>query len=197
MDLHVHQSSSVCDIPAGIPGDVPLVLTHLCRSPRYRALMRALHKLPLSSNHLEAAVVFATQARDFELKRAKPQILNPLSEHRAACMGCVLSAVGYLEANINEFFSDAAEEGVSDGVAATAVNLERLRRMWYSHTPKTNILDKYDLVLTLCDLPFFDKGAAPYQGAALLIRLRNTLTHFVPEWQPTAERPMRTGSSQP
>lgn len=146
--------------------------------------MSVSHKLPLSTDHLAASVVFATQAREFERGRLKPVVLHERSEHVAASIGCILSAVGYLEANINEFFSDAAEEGMSDGVAATPAVLERLRNVWHTTASKTTILDKYDIVLALCDLPTFEKGAAPYQGVAKLIKLRNALTHFVPDWQP-------------
>lgn len=146
--------------------------------------MTVSHKLPLSSDHLAAAVVFATQAREFEQGRLRPLVLHERSEHTAASIGCILSAVGYLEANINEFFSDAAEEGMSDGVAASPAVLQRLRSIRSTMASKTTILDKYDIVLALCDLPTFDKGAAPYQGVAKLIKLRNALTHFVPEWQP-------------
>ena len=146
--------------------------------------MTVSHKLPLSSDHLAAAVVFAAPAREFERGRLKPLVLHERSEHTAACIGCILSAVGYLEANINEFYSDAAEEGMSDGVAATPTVLQRLKSIRGTVASKTTILDKYDIVLTICDLPTFDKGAAPYQGVARLIKLRNALTHFVPEWQP-------------
>ena len=146
--------------------------------------MTVSHKLPLSTDHLAAAVVFATQAREFEQGRLKPLVLHERSEHTAAAMGCILSAVGYLEANINEFFSDAADEGMSDGVAASRPTLQRLTSIRSTMASKTTILDKYDIVLALCDLPTFDKGAAPYQGVAKLIKLRNALTHFVPEWQP-------------
>jgi len=34
-------------------------------------------------------------------------------------------------------------------------------------------------------VPTFEKGQTPYQGAALLMRLRNALTHFEPSWEPS------------
>lgn len=146
--------------------------------------MTVSHKLPLSTDHLAASVVFATQARDFERGRRERVVLHKRSEHTAASIGCILSTVAYLEANINEFFSDAADEGMSDGVAASQTVIARLRKVWNTTGSNTTILDKYDIVLALCDLPTFDKGAAPYQGVAKLVRLRNALVHFVPEWQP-------------
>jgi hypothetical protein len=150
--------------------------------------MSTRHKLPLSTSHLAAAVVFAVQAREFEQQRVTPLLLHPRSEHRAAAMGCILSAVGYLEANINEFFADAAE-GLSDGAADTPAVINRLRNIWNMDAARSSILDKYDIALSLCDLSPFNRGVAPYQGVALLIRLRNALTHFVPQWQPTGGAP--------
>lgn len=146
--------------------------------------MNVRHKLPLSTEHLAASVVFATQARELESGRMKPQVLHVRSELTAAALGCVMSSVAYLEANINEFFSHAVDEGHGEGLAKTPVVIERLRTAWQSSAGKTTILDKYDLVLGLADAPTFRKGASPYQGVAKLIRLRNALTHFVPEWQP-------------
>jgi hypothetical protein len=146
--------------------------------------MQISHKLPLSTDHLAAAVVFAVQTREFERGTAKPFVLHLSSEHQAAGIACVLSCVAYLEANINEFFSNAAEESVADGIAGTPTVIARLRSVWGTTASNVSILDKYDLVLALCDLPTFTKGTAPYQSAALLIRLRNTLTHFEPSWEP-------------
>lgn len=148
-------------------------------------ICRLSHKLPLSTDHLAAAVVFAVQARELERRVAKPLVLHSSSEHKAAGMACVLSSVAYLEANINEFVSNAADENVADGIAGTAVAITRLKGVWGTTASNVSILDKYDLVLALCDLPTFTKGTAPYQSAALLIRLRNVLTHFEPSWEPS------------
>jgi hypothetical protein len=95
----------------------------------------------------------------------------------------IFATVAYLEADINEFFADAAEEGATDGIANDPVVLARIRAAWGLEN-RSPVLDKYDLTLALCDQPTFDKGAAPYQAVALLIRLRSALIHFKPDWQP-------------
>jgi hypothetical protein len=146
--------------------------------------MHLRHKLPLSTEHLAASVVFATQARELESGRLKPQVLHVRSELTAAALACVMSSVAYLEANINEDISNAVDEGHGDGLIKDHLVIERLRTAWESSAGKTTILDKYDLVLALADVATFKKGANPHQGVAKLIRLRNALTHFVPEWQP-------------
>lgn len=147
-------------------------------------MKKVYHKLPLSVDHLEAAVLFATQARDFEHGRAKPHLFHPRSEHRTASIGCVLSTVAYLEASINEFFSDAADERVPERLAGGVAAIERFGKLWQLGASRSSILDKYDTALALCDRPVFSKGVAPYQPVALLVKLRNALTHFVPEWEP-------------
>src|SRR5439155_11260169 len=109
-------------------------------------------------------------AREFEGGRVQPLVLHVRSEHRGSAIACVLSAVGYLEAGINEFFSNAVDEDHGVGVAAAPAVIERLRTLWHSSSGKTTILDKYDLALGLSDVATFDKGSAPYQGVAKLIR---------------------------
>lgn len=141
------------------------------------------HKLPLSLDHLMAAVLSATHAREFERGKREPILFHISAEHTSACISCVFSTVAYLEADINEFFADAAEEGAADGIAKEPVVLSRIRAAW-EREHRSPVLDKYDLALALCDQPMFDRGAAPYQAVALLTRLRNALIHFKPEWQP-------------
>lgn len=141
------------------------------------------HKLPLSLDHLMTAVLSATHAREFERGKRKPILFDISAEHTAACISCVFSTVAYLEADINEFFTNAAEEGAADGIASDPTVLARLRAVWQLEHRRP-VLDKYELGLALCDRVMFDKGAVPYQAVALLVRLRNALIHFKPEWQP-------------
>jgi hypothetical protein len=142
------------------------------------------HKLPLSSDHLEAAILFAFQARELEAQRVKPLLFEPLSEIQSAAMACTLSTVAYLEATINEFFSDVIDEIARPGVDVDPGATNRFKKLWKLGVPKSSVLDKYDTALALCDRSEFSKGAPPYQPVALLVKLRNALTHFAHEWQP-------------
>jgi hypothetical protein len=145
------------------------------------------HKLPLSLDHLVTAVLSATHARDFEAGQRNPSLFDSHSEHTSACLACIFATVAYLEAAINEFFADAAE-GIGDGLAKDRIVLTRIRSAWDVEHRRTT-LDKYDLALAVCDQRVFKKGEAPYQAVALLIRLRNALIHFRPEWQPGGGSP--------
>lgn len=142
------------------------------------------HKLPLSRDHLEAAILFGVQAREIEAQRTRPLLFHASSEIQSAAMACVFSSVGYLEATINELFSHAVEENVQPSADGGPQEVARFKQLWKLGVPKSSVLDKYDTALTLCDRDAFQKGTAPYQPVALLIKLRNALTHFVPEWQP-------------
>jgi len=140
------------------------------------------HKLPLSLDHIVAAVLSATYVREFEYGERAPVLFHSRAEHRSACLSCIFSTVAYLEADINELFANA-EEGHADGLAKDPIVLTRIRAAW-ELVQRSATLDKYDLALALCDQPVFNKGESPYQAVALLVRLRNALIHFKPEWQP-------------
>lgn len=141
------------------------------------------HKLPLTLDHAMSAVLAATHAWEFEAGTRQPVLFHVSAEHTSASISCVFSSAAYLEAEINEFFANAADEGDADGVAKEPLTLARIAATWELEQ-RFSLLDKYDLALTLCDQPQFDKGAQPYQAVALLVRLRNALVHFKPEWQP-------------
>jgi hypothetical protein len=54
-------------------------------------------------------------------------------------------------------------------------------KLWESYERKP-VLDKYDLALLLRQVYTLDRGMTPTLDVALLIQLRNALTHFKPEW---------------
>jgi hypothetical protein len=90
------------------------------------------------------------------------------------CIACTLSSAATLEAYANELFADSATifPDLKPMVAS---------QMW-DLAEDQSILRKFDVILTLRHKEPFDQGKQPYQNAALLIRLRNTLVHFKPEW---------------
>jgi len=106
------------------------------------------------------------------------------NEQRACVIGAIWSAVGCLEAAINEFFADAEAGNTTHlkGIEQNTIIL--LDRIWkYVLNRKVNfaILEKYECVLDLSHRSQFDRGTRPYQDVADLIKLRNALTHYVPE----------------
>lgn len=136
-----------------------------------------------SLHHLRAAAKFARLSAEVE-KSYSGQFDDELfSDHRGYVTGSVVTAVSFLEATINELFSDAME-GTSEQVKQLdADTLTLMTNIW--KLPKTesfSILDKYQLALSLARKEPFEKGKLPYQHVQLLINLRNTLVHYKPGW---------------
>jgi len=79
-----------------------------------------------------------------------------------------------LEADVNEIFIDA-------NINLGEHDKELMDEIWNLIEPKA-ILDKYEMALFLKKKERFDKGDSIYQDTATLIKLRNALVHFKPEW---------------
>ncbi|NQE67595.1 hypothetical protein NG2371_02048 [Nocardia gamkensis] len=112
--------------------------------------------------------------------------------HRADAINAVLSSVAFLEAFVNETFSDAAEPGGSnyrtDGLSTAAV--EQMAQFWTGGAVPVErgmpVLRKYQLALLCAGQPPFDTGSGPAQAVGVLIELRNALVHFMPKTQDVA-----------
>lgn len=90
-----------------------------------------------------------------------------------------------LEANINEHLIDESCLPALDSQAkSTFIDLMESKPT----------LEKYQIVAKLQSDARFDEGTEPYQSAKVLVRLRNAIVHFVPEW--TDEQTMHTKISQ-
>lgn len=126
----------------------------------------------------------ARGARRLEREHAGQHIY--LVEHRAHAIGAVIFSAAALEAEANELFADASDNSASirplDEAAA-----KRLGALWRADVPRTAaypILEKYTIALLLTDRVGFDLGTEPWQSASALVKLRNALIHYEPEWVP-------------
>jgi len=136
-----------------------------------------------SLHHIGAAADFARLCKKVETEYSGTMEYEQFRLHRAYVTGSIVMAVSFLEATINELFSDA-HEGVGEPIKQLQSDtVTLLANMW--GLPKTEslpILDKYQLALMLGKKTLFDKGLATYQNAQLLNSLRNALVHYKPEW---------------
>lgn len=140
----------------------------------------------LSLTHIRNATFFAKSAASIEANPDAKSSEDLRQKHIACVMGAILSAVSFLEANINEFFWEVAETP-SDRVKELDVGLkELLTGFWKQNSilfkPNFSLLEKYELVLVLARKPIMDKGKEPYQPVDDLIQVRNTMVHYRPEW---------------
>lgn len=140
-----------------------------------------------SDNHIRSAAFFARSSFRIESKANKDSFEDKFSvEHRAYVTGALFFVVAFLEATINELFADAADESSKNRhVKELGENArEKMGKIWKFGAiyQKLGTLEKFDLALLLSDNSAFDQGKTPYQDMKLLIALRNTLTHYIPEW---------------
>src|SRR3546814_369824 len=95
----------------------------------------------------------------------------------------VIVSTAFLEATINELFSDCADAHSTERIAALQTK-HLMGRLWEKGIPRTAaypILDKYEIALELNDKSPIDSGTNPYQDVKLLVELRNALIHYEPE----------------
>jgi len=135
-----------------------------------------------SSYHLWAARHFSALAGSAESEEGRRPRFD--IKHRAYVMNAIFSAVGFLEAAINELFQDIAD-GHESYVASIDAESKRLMSDFWQFTEQRNrsafnLLDKYQIALTFLRKQQFGSGHQPYQDAALVVKLRNELVHYKP-----------------
>jgi len=136
-----------------------------------------------SISHIQAAAQFAKLSANIERAYNGRWSDELFHEHRAYVTGCVFAAVSFLEATINELFADA----VDNPEALKRLNPEvraLIADMWRLGVPRPaafSILEKFKIALTLARKQMFAVGP-PYEDVVHLVRLRNALVHYEPEW---------------
>lgn len=134
----------------------------------------------LSTHHLYAARYAAADARAVESVHSGESRFD--IRHRAYVMSAITESVAFLEAAINEIYQDAADEEHSYVGGLSPRCLQLMAGLWNATDKgRMDVLDKFDLALLFAERPRFERGSAPYQDAAVLIRLRNYLVHYKPE----------------
>jgi hypothetical protein len=139
-----------------------------------------------SLQHIQSAALFTRLCANIEKNYNGVFNDELFSEHRAYVTGTILSVVSFLEAAINEIFADIAD-GINDKIT-NCFNLRskiQISSLWDMGIPRTAsypILEKYQIALLLADKKVLDKGKNPFQDVLLIIKLRNSLTHYEPEW---------------
>ena len=134
--------------------------------------------------HLQSAALFARLSAKFEKAYVGKELWEELyAEHKAYVTGAILTAVAFLEATINELFSDAAEKRHNLIKELNGETRLLIANMWeIDHFKQARILEKFQVALKLAQKQPFVEGESPYQGVSDLIQFRNTLVHYKPDW---------------
>lgn len=107
-------------------------------------------------------------------------------EHRGLVLSSVLDSAAFLEAAVNELYQDAVDGvGLGPGghlspLPSSTVSL--MAEFWEATGEGSRLrpLDKYAMLLLFAGRPAMDRGGLPYQDAALVIRVRNEIAHYLP-----------------
>src|SRR6266403_4070973 len=130
-----------------------------------------------TAQFLRGAAIFTRRAHEIDEASISEELQ---SDYRACVVGAVTQAAAALETEISEVTVHGPGHHLgSNGIDAAARDFL---------LPLADTIDgestltRYDVVLHLLRKAAFDKGAQPYQPAALLVRLRNELIHYKSKW---------------
>lgn len=133
----------------------------------------------LSRHHIISAHHFAKSAEGIEaLGGDVPQ--SEKWQYRAFVTAAVLSAVAYLSASINELYLDVRKLSQS-GEPQVRRELDLLLAAW-PRISRVQVLQRYQLALSVADADQYNPNRQPYLDADNLIRLRDALLSYDAEW---------------
>ncbi|WP_143762973.1 hypothetical protein [Ramlibacter tataouinensis] len=138
--------------------------------------------IPMGHWYLKNAFVLAEQAKRLEDDPPANSFVRT-TLHSSHVTSSLLATACALEATINEWFTFSDEIDVRHDEAARS----RIQKLWRLGIPRTasfQILQKYQVGLTLAGEPLLTEGEEPYQSARLVVDLRNWLVHYEPTWEP-------------
>ena len=141
----------------------------------------------LSNSFIESAKILSEKCLEIEKDKGIKRKEELIKLHQAYFYGVIFNCVTFLEAYINEFFSDIYNGNFRDRDLDDN-SLIQIRELWKHGIPRTSsykIVEKYQIALILSNKIQFDKSKNPYQDIEILIKLRNSLIHYEPEYIPS------------
>lgn len=124
--------------------------------------------------HLLSAAALCRRVGEIERANAGKEFGEFWQDIFANASGAVFASIASLESYANELFIDHK-------TVFPELRVEVMAKLWELFEQKPT-LEKFEFALLIKSAPDFDRGAAPYQDVAAIIRLRNGLIHFKPEW---------------
>lgn len=142
-----------------------------------------------SISHISSAAIFARESYKLEKEYDGKYLAERFASSNAYAVGTIFMSVSFLEAFINEFFSNCADNGlIRDRTYIKDLSEESVKTiklLWEFGVPKTarySVVEKYQTALKALAKPEFEKGKNPCQDVMTLAKLRNALIHYEPEW---------------
>ena len=142
-----------------------------------------------SITHLQSSLFFRDECQKIETSNNSDIWLQVSQRHQALAIGSIFSSVAFLEASVNEIFTDAYNDNFNGPLESIDPHFVKLLKSLAKPNSKKSIienlsaLEKYDLALIVADKQAMDRSRNPTQAVHSLIKLRNTLIHPLPTSQ--------------
>jgi hypothetical protein len=158
---------------------------------RATATARASVRRNIALYHLRAAARAARESREIEKENSTAKFGDWFEELLALVPISIVMAGASQEANVNEIIQDILDVQASGYPSKTRMMLLNDLK----HSTAGNSMGRYrGLALLLDRVP--DKGTVAWSDAALLVRFRNSLMHFKPEWDDDTAPPSASLAKQ-
>ena len=134
----------------------------------------------LYKQHLFAANHFSVQAQALEERKEGSLSDEETCAHGAFVSGAIFAAAAFLETSITDLYLELQKLSQSDQRNVRR-ELAMLPRVW-PEVAGAPLLHKYQLALSVADADQYNENRSPYFDAESLIRLRDSLLDYTPEW---------------
>lgn len=133
-----------------------------------------------TGQYLESSAIFVRRARSIEVGASSQTDDSTRCEHRGLVCAVIMQCAAALETEAHEVcaYGPGAYLGSND----TDHEAQRFLSPIADVIDDQNTMSRFDLILHLLKKPPLDRGAEPYQSAALVVRLRNELIHYKSHW---------------
>lgn len=141
--------------------------------------MKLRQRSAFAVQHMIAAARFSRMCGEIEIANQDQALDGFFDSQIGAVSATVMLATASLESNINEYLCESEQvfSGLSRQSSHALVKL----------LERKSILEKYQAVLSFRGVDEYPAGKAPYQDVDAVIKLRNALVHFKPEWHDEQE----------
>ena len=131
-------------------------------------------RVNMSLPHLFSAASFCRRVRELEHANSGQPFGEFWHDIFANASGAVFAAIAAMESYANELFIDHE-------TVFPELRVEVMEKLWELFEQKPT-LEKFEFAVLLKNGQALDRSASPYQDVDAIIRLRNGLIHFKPEW---------------
>ena len=131
-------------------------------------------RVNFSVPHLLSAASLCRRVQEVESAHAGEQFGEFWHDIFANASATAFAVIAAMESYANELFIDHK-------TVFPELRVEVMAKLWELFEQKPT-LEKFEFAVLLKNGKALDRSASPYQDVDVIIRLRNSLTHFKPEW---------------